>query len=90
MPAASIIVPAFNVARTIGATMDALLAQTFDDFEIIVVDDGSRDTTADILERYVSNPKVTIIMQRNRGLAGARNTGINAAMGEFVGFLRCR
>lgn len=86
MPAASIIVPAFNVARTIGATMDALLAQTFDDFEIIVVDDGSRDTTADILERYVSNPKVTIIMQRNRGLAGARNTRINAAMGEFVGF----
>lgn len=86
MPLASIIVPAFNVAKTITATLDALLVQTFSDYEIIVVDDGSTDTTATILQEYEGLPGFRIITQRNRGLAGARNTGIAAARGLYIGF----
>jgi len=86
MPLASVIVPAFNVAGTLPATLNALLAQTFHDFEIIVVDDGSTDATADILKTYQDTPDFRVITQRNRGLAGARNTGIAEARGMFVGF----
>lgn len=86
MPLASIIVPAFNVAKTLPATLDALFAQTFIDFEIIVVDDGSTDTTAAILQEYEGMPGFRVITQRNRGLAGARNTGIAAARGLYIGF----
>lgn len=86
MPLASIIVPAFNVAKTLPATLNALLAQTFTDYEIIVVNDGSTDTTAAVLQEYEDTPSITVITQRNRGLAGARNTGIAAARGLYVGF----
>ena len=86
MPAASIIVPVFNVATTVAQTLDALLAQTFTDFEIIVVDDGSTDTTLKVLEVYADDPRIRIIYQRNRGLAGARNTGIDVAKGLAIGF----
>ena len=86
MPVASIIVPAFNVARTICETLDALLAQTFADVEIIVVDDGSTDDTPRMLRAYEHHPQITLIRQRNRGLAGARNTGIAAARGLAIGF----
>lgn len=86
MPLASIVVPAFNVSATVSETLDALLLQTFKDFEIIVVDDGSTDKTPEILETYASDPRIRILRQRNRGLAGARNTGIDAAAGLFIGF----
>ena len=86
MPLASIIVPAFNVAKTLPATLDALLAQTFADVEIIVVNDGSTDATAAVLRDYEGRANLNVITQRNRGLAGARNTGIAAARGEFIGF----
>jgi glycosyltransferase involved in cell wall biosynthesis len=86
MPLASIIVPAFNVASTMCATLDALLAQTFDDYEIVVVDDGSTDTTPDLLQSYAHHDRIRIVTQRNRGLAGARNTGIAAAHGSLIGF----
>ncbi|MGB5864868.1 MAG: glycosyltransferase family A protein [Sulfitobacter sp.] len=86
MPNVSIIVPAFNVAKTLSATLDALCAQTYSDFEIIVVNDGSTDTTAAVLRDYANCHQIKVITQRNRGLAGARNTGIAAACGEFIGF----
>ncbi|KIN60372.1 Glucosyltransferase [Sulfitobacter noctilucae] len=86
MPLVSIVVPAFNVAKTLPETLDALLAQTFTDYEIIVVDDGSTDTTAAVLEKYADIPGFNVIRQRNRGLAGARNTGIAAARGLYIGF----
>lgn len=86
MPTASIIVPAFNVAATIGETLTFLLAQTFDDYEIIVIDDGSTDDTSVVVEPFCADHRVRLIHQRNRGLAGARNSGIAAARGEFIGF----
>lgn len=86
MTTASIIVPAFNVAKTVAQTLDALLAQTYHNFEIIVVDDGSTDETATIVARYQLDQRVRLIHQRNRGLAGARNTGIEASIGRVIGF----
>ncbi|WP_176084634.1 glycosyltransferase family 2 protein [Martelella sp. HB161492] len=84
-PAASIIVPAYNAATTIRETLDSLLDQTFADFEIIVVDDGSSDSTVAIVKGY-ADPRLRLISQSNRGLAGAHNTGIAAARGAYVGF----
>ncbi|WP_394155252.1 glycosyltransferase family 2 protein [Loktanella salsilacus] len=86
MPRVTIVVPAYNTARTLASTLSALLAQTFRDFEIVVVDDGSSDTTAAIAMSFQSDPRVRLIQQRNRGLAGARNTGIDAAAGDLIGF----
>lgn len=86
MPLASIVVPAFNVAKTLPETLAALLAQSFADFEIIIVDDGSCDETADLARAFQSDPRVRLVSQRNRGLAGARNSGIAAARGELIGF----
>lgn len=84
-PTASIVVPAYNAAATIAETLRSLLAQTFGDFELIVVDDGSTDRTAEIVERF-EDPRIRLVRQANRGLAGAHNTGIAASRGEFVGF----
>ncbi|NLH83129.1 MAG: glycosyltransferase [Phyllobacteriaceae bacterium] len=84
-PTASIVVPAYNAAATIAETLWSLLAQTFGDFEVIVVDDGSSDRTAEIVESF-EDPRIRLVRQANRGLAGAHNTGIAASRGEFVGF----
>lgn len=87
MPKASVIVPAYNVAKTISDTLDALLAQTYDDFEIVIVDDGSTDDTQKIAQSYAArDSRVRIVRQTNRGLAGARNTGIVSSFGTYIGF----
>lgn len=86
MPLASIIVPSYNVAATLPETLAALLAQTCPDFEIIIVDDGSTDETAQIVDSFKIDRRVRLVQQRNRGLAGARNTGITASRGGYIGF----
>lgn len=86
MPYASIIVPAYNVAATLPETLTALLRQTYVDFEIVVVDDGSTDHTVRIVEDFQTDQRVRLVRQRNRGLAGARNTGIANAKGSVIGF----
>jgi glycosyltransferase involved in cell wall biosynthesis len=86
MTFASIIVPAFNVESTIIETLNALLAQTYPNFEIIIVDDGSTDTTAQIAGAFARDSRISVVRQANRGLAGARNSGIAAARGEIIGF----
>jgi len=87
MPHATIIVPAYNATSTLPATLASLLTQTYDDYEIVVVDDGSTDETADIIRAFAANhPRIRLVSQRNRGLAGARNSGIAAARGDIIGF----
>jgi glycosyltransferase involved in cell wall biosynthesis len=83
----SVIIPAYKAAEYIGETLDSVYAQTFSDYEIIVINDGSPDTEEleRKLERYPS--KLRYLKQENRGAAAARNTGIRAATGEFVAFL---
>lgn len=86
MERVSIVVPAFNVAKTLPETLSSLLAQTYWNFEIIIVDDGSSDNTGAVAYDFASDARVRTIRQPNRGLAGARNTGIAAATGEFIAF----
>lgn len=85
MPRFSIVVPAYNAAETLAETLDAVLAQTFDGWECIVVNDGSADETLAIAESYAArDPRIRVISQENRGSAGAYNTGAGAAVGDFV------
>ena len=87
MPYASIVVPAFNATATLQATLDSLTVQGFRDMEIVVVDDGSTDGTAEMTEAAARRDhRIRLVQQGNRGLAGARNSGIAAATGEVVGF----
>jgi glycosyltransferase involved in cell wall biosynthesis len=82
----SVIVPAYNVGRYIDDTLASVIAQTEPDFEVIVVDDGSTDDTAERVRRW-SDPRVVYLRQDNRGPAAARNTGLERARGSFVAFL---
>lgn len=84
----SVIIPAFNCAKTIGLLLDSLQKQTYKDFEIIVVNDGSQDETPFILQRYKAKLKnLVVIHQKNHGPAHARNTGVYAARGEILHFI---
>lgn len=85
-PLLSVVIPAYNVAPFLAAAVQSALAQTIKDTEVIVVDDGSTDGTPAVLER-LTDPRVRIIRQANRGLAAARNTGIRAARGPYLGLL---
>ena len=78
----SVLIPTYNRAYIICGAIDSVLAQTYKNFEVIVVDDGSTDNTRELLARY--GDAVRYIYQPNAGLAAARNTGLAAARGEFV------
>jgi len=84
-PTVSVVMPTFNGAKYIEQAIDSALTQTYPSLEIIVVDDGSTDATAEIVKSY--GDKVTYILQQNQGTAAAYNTGITAASGDFVAFL---
>jgi len=81
----SVVIPAFNAGRFIKRTIESVLSQTYRDFEIIVVDDGSTDNTAEVVRSY--GPKVRYIYQENAGDGPSRNTGISAAKGDWIAFL---
>ncbi len=85
LPLVSVVIPSYNSAVTLPATLDSVLEQTWPRIEIIVVDDGSRDDTPEVLARYAG--RVRSIRQANGGLAAARNAGCSAATGEFIALL---
>jgi glycosyltransferase involved in cell wall biosynthesis len=87
MPEVSVIIPAYNVAPYIGETLDSVCAQTFTDYEVIVINDGSPDTEE--LERELARflDRINYVKQENGGASAARNAGLRAARGEFVAFL---
>jgi glycosyltransferase involved in cell wall biosynthesis len=85
-PVVSVVIPAFNRAGTIGAAVDSVLAQTFQDLELILVDDASTDDTADVLAGLGDSRIRVIRHESNKGAGAARNTGIEAARGEWVAF----
>jgi glycosyltransferase involved in cell wall biosynthesis len=84
-PIATVVVPAYNSAGTIAETLSSILRQTFTDFEVVVVDDGSTDATARIVQNF-GDPRIRLVQQCNRGLAGAHNTGIANARGRYIAF----
>lgn len=88
MPAVSVITPAWNAAGFIGATIESVLAQTFTDWELVIVDDGSTDATASIVNAYADrDPRVRLLQQKNAGPSAARNHAMRQARGAFFAFL---
>ncbi|MGH9875505.1 MAG: glycosyltransferase family 2 protein, partial [Pyrinomonadaceae bacterium] len=87
MPTVSVIVPAYKVARFIRQTLDSVFAQSFTDFEVIVINDGSPDTLQ--LESEIDHYRdaITYVKQRNQGAGAARNAGLRVARGKYVAFL---
>lgn len=84
----SIIIPAYNVDAYIGRCIDSVLAQTYKNLEIIVIDDGSTDTTGTILDSYAAkDSRIVAVHQENAGLVMVREKGISLATGDYVGFV---
>lgn len=88
MPTISVIIPAYNSETTIQETIESVQKQTFSDFEIIVIDDGSQDGTVELVKSLVKlEPRLKIFCYENAGVAVARNRGIELAQGEFISLL---
>lgn len=84
----SVILPTYNRGKYVVEAVESVLRQTYNNYEIIIVDDGSTDTTEDILKRFVkNNNNIQYIKQSNKGHAGARNTGLLAASGDLIAFI---
>ncbi|MEZ4694940.1 MAG: glycosyltransferase family A protein [Rhodothermales bacterium] len=84
-PVVSVVIPAYNAARYIGRTLDSVLAQTYRNLEIVIVDDGSADDTLAIAESYAAaNDRIRVFRQANSGVAAARNLAIRNSTGQFV------
>lgn len=87
-PKVSVVVPIYNVEPYLKECVDSLLAQTLEDIEILLIDDGSPDRCGEIADEYArKDSRITAIHQKNAGLGPARNTGIAHAIGEYVGFV---
>lgn len=86
MPTVSVIIPTYNQAQYLKDAVDSVLESTYQDFEIIIVDDGSTDNTQEVAKKS-SDPRIHYVYQENQGLSGARNTGILLATGVFLTYL---
>ena len=86
VPKVSVVIPLYNTERYIRECINSVLQQQFDDFEVLVVDDGSTDRSARYVQQFADH-RVRYIFQENRGLPGARNTGIRHARGDYIAFL---
>lgn len=86
-PMISAIVPTYNRAEVLPIALNSILAQTYKDFEVIVVDDGSTDSTGAVLKPYLERPNFKYIFQENKKQAAARNRGISEASGKYIAFL---
>jgi GT2 family glycosyltransferase len=86
MPEISVVIPAFNAEHTIGETLESALGQTFQDLEVIVIDDGSTDATASVAATF-KDARLRLLSFPNAGVATARNRGVAAARGRFIAFL---
>ena len=88
MPKISIIVPVYNVEKYLEKCIDSILNQTFKDFELILVDDGSTDNSGNICDEYrKKDRRIKVIHKSNGGLSSARNAGLDIALGKFIAFV---
>ena len=86
-PLLSIIIPVYNSERFLKECLDSVLSQSFSDFEVIVVDDGSTDSSIQIEEEYSKDSRFVIIRQSNAGQGAARNRALDIAKGKYITFL---
>lgn len=87
MPKISVVIPVYGHAEYVLDSLDSVLAQSYDDFEVIVINDGSPDASESVLEPYIRSGKIRYVCQVNKGVAAARNHGLALVSGEFVAFL---
>jgi glycosyltransferase involved in cell wall biosynthesis len=85
-PRVSVVTATYNMGHYVVQAVESVLSQDYPDLEIIVVDDGSDDDTQDRLARFADDPRVTVLHQENRGQTVAKNRGLAAATGEYIGF----
>ena len=86
-PAISVIIPVYNVENYIERCLASVQAQSFTDFEVLIVDDGSPDRSAELAEKYTADSRFKLIRQKNGGPGAARNTALAQAQGEYVAFV---
>ncbi|MBQ9861711.1 MAG: glycosyltransferase [Clostridia bacterium] len=87
-PTISVIVPVYNVERYLPRCIDSILSQTFTDFQLILIDDGSPDACGRICDEYAArDPRIGVIHQENAGVGSARNAGLDAAVGKYIYFI---
>lgn len=87
-PLISVIVPVYNVERYLDQCMDSLVRQSYINLEIVVVDDGSTDSSGKKCDAWAErDSRIRVIHQANKGLAGARNAGLDVARGDYIGFV---
>jgi glycosyltransferase involved in cell wall biosynthesis len=87
MDSISLIIPAYNVEAYIGKCLDSVFSQTYKNLEVIVVNDGSTDNTADVINSYAFDSRLKYIEQKNAGVSAARNVGIEIATGNYLAFV---
>ena len=88
MPKISVIIPCYNVENFIGECLDSVINQTFEDVEILCINDGSTDNTLNILETYGErDSRIEIFSQKNQGLSASRNLGLEKAKGKYIFYL---
>lgn len=83
----SVIIPVYNVEKYIRQCLESVINQTLKDIEIIIINDGTRDNSMEIVEEYISDERIKIINKKNGGLSSARNTGILVAQGKYICFI---
>ena len=87
MPKISVIMPVYNSELYLSETIESILNQTYKDFELILVDDGSKDSSGKICDDFAAkDDRIVVVHQRNGGICNARNTGLKIAKGEYIGF----
>ena len=86
-PLVSVIIPVYNVAPYLREALDSVIHQTYHSLQILIIDDGSTDGSSSICDEYLSDPRVIVIHQENRGLSNARNVGLDLMTGEYTAFL---
>ncbi len=86
-PLVSVIIPVYNVLPYLREALDSVINQTYKNLEILVVDDGSTDGSGEVCDEYLSDPRVIVIHQENKGLSGARNAALDRMTGDYVVFL---
>ena len=88
MKSLTIFTPTYNRLNTLGRTYNSLVQQTCHDFIWLVIDDGSTDGCGELCDHYAAlDPRIKVIHQKNRGLSGARNAGLDVCKGDFIAFL---
>jgi glycosyltransferase involved in cell wall biosynthesis len=84
----SIIIPAYNVENYISRCLDSVILQSYQNIEILVINDGSTDNTLSIIESYrVRDRRISLINQKNKGLSAARNVGLDVSQGDYIYFV---